>query len=423
MNTLLLIALVVVLLALRQNIVLLLAVVAAVVHTFFVSRSAAEFLIQDFWFAVDRETLLAIPMFILAGAVMTRGTIARRIIDLVIALTRPVRGGLGLAGILSCGAFAAISGSSVVTMLAVGAIMYPALLREGYDKKIALGSMAAGGTLGIIIPPSIPLLLYGMSTDTSVVDLFIAGVGPGLLLMVAMAAYVLWKSRHLAPSQLDFSEITVALKRGGWAIMMPVILLGGIYSGKFTPTEAAAVSLLYALIVELFIHREMNLRDYGTVALSTVVMSGIITPIFAIASSLNNVIAIEGYPQALTAFIKQYIHSGWGMMLAINIILLMVGTVMESFSAIVIFAPLFLPLVTGYGFDPVHFGIVMIVNLEIGYLTPPVGLNIIVGSLAFKEPFAFMVRAVLPFIVLMIVSLAIITAVPSISLWLVGALH
>ncbi|RDV04709.1 TRAP transporter large permease [Undibacter mobilis] len=423
MTVFLLIVLVVVLLALRQNVVLILAVVAAAVHTFFVSRSAIEFLIQDIWFSVDRETLLAIPMFILAGAVMTRGSIARRIIDLVIALTRPVRGGLGLAGILSCGAFAAISGSSVVTMLAVGAIMYPALLSEGYDKKVALGSMTAGGTLGIIIPPSIPLLLYGMSTDTSVVDLFVAGVGPGLLLIVVMAAYVLWKSRHLSPRQLDLAEVRGALRRGGWAIMMPVILLGGIYSGRFTPTEAAAVSLLYALIVELFIHREMNVRDYGTVALATVIMSGIITPIFAFASSLNNVIAIEGYPQALTAFVKQYIHSGWGMMLTINIILLFVGCIMESFSAIVIFAPLFLPLVTGYGFDPVHFGIVMIVNLEIGYLTPPVGLNIIVGSVAFKEPFRLMVSAVIPYIALMMGALAVISAVPQISLWLVRVLH
>ncbi len=416
-------ALVLLLLALRQNIIVLLAVVATIIHVFLVSRSSTEFLIQDFWFAIDRETLLAIPMFILAGAVMTRGTIAQRIINLVIALTRPVRGGLALACVLSCGTFAAISGSSVVTMLAVGAIMYPALLKEGYDEKLALGSIAAGGTLGIIIPPSIPLLLYGMSTETSVVDLFTAGVGPGLLLVFVMAAYVLWMNRHRAASSFDFSELTKAVRLGGWALMMPVILLGGIYSGKFSPTEAAAVSLFYALVVELFIHREMKLRDYGNVCLATVEMVGIILPIFAIASSLNNVVAIEGVPQQLVAFMKQYVHSGWGMMLVINLVLLVIGCIMEAFSAIIIFAPLFLPLVKEYGFDPIHFGIIMVINLEIGYLTPPVGLNIIVGSVAFKVPFTFMIRAVLPFIILMTAALAVIVMLAPISLWLVGALR
>jgi C4-dicarboxylate transporter DctM subunit len=423
MSGLLLFALVLLLMALRQNVIVLLAVVATVVHVFLVSRSSTEFLIQDFWFAIDRETLLAIPMFILAGAVMTRGTIAQRIINVVIAFTRPLRGGLALACVVSCGAFAAISGSSVVTMLAVGAILYPALLKEGYDKKLALGSIASAGTLGILIPPSIPLLLYGMSTETSVVDLFTAGVGPGVLLLLVMGAYVTWMNRHRPASSFDFWDLMRALRSGGWALMMPVILLGGIYSGKFSPTEAAAVSLFYALIVELFVHREMKLRDYGTVTLATVQMTGIILPIFAIASSLNNVVAIEGVPQQLVAFMKQYIHSGWAMMLVINLVLLVIGCIMEAFSAIIIFAPLFLPLIKDYGFNPVHFGIIMVVNLEIGYLTPPVGLNIIVGSVAFKESFTFMIRAVLPFIILMTAALVVIVMVEPLSMWLVGAMR
>lgn len=423
MNGLLFFILVMVLLALRQNVIMVLAVLAAAVHTFVVSRSGMEFLIQDIWFAIDSETLLAIPMFILAGAVMTRGTIAQRIIDLVISLTRPFRGGLGVACVLSCAAFAAISGSSVVTMLAVGAIMYPALIREGYDKTLSLGAIAAGGTLGIIIPPSIPLLLYGMITETSVVDLFAGGFGPGALLTVLIAGYVLWMNRHRVSSPLNFNEVMTALRRGGWSLLMPVILLGGIYSGWFTPTEAAAVSLLYALIVELFIHREMKPRDYVTVALNTVRMLGVILPIFAIASSLNNVLTLEGLPQQLVAWVQQYIHGAWAMMLVINILLLIVGCLMESISALVIFAPLLLPIAKGYGFDPVHFGIIMIVNLEIGYLTPPMGLNIIIGSVAFKEPFALMIRAVIPFIAIMLLGLAIITMFPSLSLWLVQMLR
>jgi len=404
------------LLVLRQNVILTVAVATAFVHVAMARKSAVEFLIQDMWFAIDREVLLSIPMFLLSGAVMTRGAIASRLIDIMTVLTRPVPGGLGLSCILSCAAFAAISGSSVVTMLAVGTLMYPALIKAGYDRRLSLGAIASAGTLGIIIPPSIPLLLYGITTETSVAKLFLAGFGPGFLLAAFMGAWMLAKNRHFKTQPWDRAAIAAAFRRGIWAALMPVILLGGIYTGLFTPTESAVVALVYALVVESFIHREMKARDYADVTLDTVKMLGAILPLLAIASSLNNILDLEGIPKAMVAYLTGTWGSGWTMMLAINVLLLIVGCLMDTFSAILLFAPLLLPLASAAGWDPIHFGIIMIVNLEIGYLTPPVGLNIIIASIAFRAGFGEMVKAVTPFIVLMLAALVIITAWPALSL-------
>lgn len=404
------------LLVLRQNVILTVAVATAFVHVAMAKKSAVEFLIQDMWFAIDREVLLSIPMFLLSGAVMTRGAIASRLIDIMTVLTRPIPGGLGLSCILSCAAFAAISGSSVVTMLAVGTLMYPALVKAGYDKRLSLGAIASAGTLGIIIPPSIPLLLYGITTETSVAKLFLAGFGPGFLLAGFMGAWMLARNRHFKSEPWDVAAIAAAFKRGIWAALMPVILLGGIYTGLFTPTESAVVALVYALVVESFIHREMKANDYAEVTLDTVKMLGAILPLLAIASSLNNILDLEGIPKAMVAYLTGTWGSGWGMMLAINVLLLIVGCLMDTFSAILLFAPLLLPLASAAGWDPIHFGIIMIVNLEIGYLTPPVGLNIIIASIAFRVGFGEMVKAVAPFIVLMLAALVVITAWPALSL-------
>mgnify|MGYP001344376286 CR=1 FL=1 len=407
------------LLALRQNVILTVAMATAFVHVAIAEKSAVEFLIQDMWFAIDREVLLSVPMFLLAGAVMTRGAIAARLIDVMTVLTRPVPGGLGLSCVLSCATFAAISGSSVVTMLAVGTIMYPALVKAGYAKSLALGAIASAGTLGIIIPPSIPLLLYGITTETSIGALFLAGFGPGALLAGLIAGWVLLHQRGAGVGRWDAREIARALRRGVWAMMMPIILLGGIYSGFFTPTESAVVALVYALIVESFIHREMKPRDYAEVSLATVKMLGAILPLLAIASSLNTILDFEGVPKVMVAMLTETFGTGWTLMLGINVLLLVVGCLMDTFSAVLLFSPLLLPLAQAAGYDPVHFGIIMIVNLEIGYLTPPVGLNIIIATIAFKVSFGDMVKAVLPFIGLMVLGLAIIVAVPQLSMWLV----
>lgn len=415
MSVFIFIALIILLLILRQNLILVLAVAAVYVHTVFVD-SKIEFLIQDIWLSIDKEVLLAIPMFLLAGAVMSRGTIAERLIAIMIAFTRPLPGGLGVAAVLSCGVFAAISGSSVVTMLAVGGIMYPALVKEGYSKQFSLGALCAGGTLGIIIPPSIALIVYGIITEVSVIDLFIAGFLPGMLLTSMLAGYSLYTNRQMPSQGFSLDEIVTSLRRGGLAMLLPVILLGGIYSGYFTATESAVIALTYALVVEFFLYRELKLIDLYDISLDTAKLLGKLLPLLAIAGSLNTILEFEGIPEDLANWINTSIENRWLLIFAVNLLLLAVGCFMEVFSAILILAGILLPIVEAKGFDPVHFGIIMIVNLEIGFLTPPIGLNLIVAMVAFKEPFGLIVKGVIPFLIIMLIGLAIITVFPQIAL-------
>lgn len=421
MTAIIFVALVLGLLVLRVNVVLTLAVATAYIHLYFASGSELEFLAQDIWFAIDREVLLSIPMFMIAGAVMTRGTIAVRLIRVMSALTAPVPGGLAIAAVLSCAVFAAISGSSIVTMLAVGSIMYPALIKEGYDRNFSLGLMCSAGTLGIIIPPSIPMILYGIMTETSITDLFVAGILPGALLTFLFCGYGVLVNRRRPIRGWDLCEIAQSIRHGVWALLMPVILLGGIYSGYYTPTEAAAVSLVYALVIELFVHREMNPRDYVHVVYDTTKLLGTLLPLLAIAGSLNTVLDYEGVPRAWAQLVSSTLQEPWMQMVGVNLLLLAVGCLMDIGSAILILAPLLLPMVQQMGIDPVHFGIIMIVNLEIGYLTPPVGINLFIAMVAFKESFGRIVVSVLPFIAIMLVALVLVIQFQDLSLYLVHA--
>lgn len=415
MAGLILVALVLAALALRQNVIVILLGSAAYVHLVW-GDGHLEYLAEDIWISLDNSLLLAIPMFLLAGSVMTRGSIAQRLIDLAVAVTRPLPGGLAVATILSCAVFAAISGSSPVTLLAVGTIMYPALLNEGYDKRFVLGALTSGGTLGIIIPPSIPLILYGIVTETSIADLFLAGVVPGIMIATVLAIYSLWVNRHMPAQSFDFPEFRRALLRGGWSALLPVILLGGIYSGYFSATEAAAVALVYALFVEVFVHREMKLLDFYGTAVETAKLLGMLFPIVAVALSIKTILTIEEIPDALALFITEATSNPIMFLLAVNILLLIVGCLFDIISAILILAPLLLAPALAYGIDPVHFGVIMVINLEIGFLTPPLGLNIIVAMTAFKENFLTICRAVLPFIALILAVLMIVTYVPETAL-------
>jgi C4-dicarboxylate transporter DctM subunit len=405
---------------LRQPLLLILAVGTAYVHVG-LADSKLAFMMQDVWSALDKEVLLAIPMFLLAGAVMTRGSIARRLIRVMTALTAPVPGGMGLATVLSCAVFAAISGSSIVTMLAVGSVMFPALTANGYSRPFAIGLICASGTLGIIIPPSIPMILFGIMTETSITRLFIAGVLPGLLLTGLLAAYAIAVNRRQVRARWDLAEILAALRAGVFALALPVLLLGGIYSGHFTPTEAAAAALVYALVIEGLVHREIGWRDFYEIVGGTASLLGMLLPLVAFATSLSVILDYERVPQAILGWVQGHIDSRASFLLAANALLLLAGSVMEVGSAIVVLAPLLMPLARAYAVDPVHFGIVMTVNLEIGYITPPVGLNIFVAIAAFRATFAEVCKAVLPFVAIMLLGLVIITAVPGLSLWLSSA--
>lgn len=418
MSALLLFLLVFALLVLRQP--LLVILLAAIAYAQLVWGSGhLTWIIEDMFVSLDKELILAIPMFMLCGGVMTKGSTARRLTDVARALTGHLPGGLGVAAIMSSAVFAAISGSSIVTMLAIGSVVYPAMREAGYDKRFALGAVMSGGTLGIIIPPSIPLILYGLVTESSIVDLFRAGVGPGLLLVLLMVIYSVAANRHMPTVPFSWKALEEAMRRGIWALLMPIILLGGIYSGLFSPTEAAAVALMYSVVIELAVHREIRFADLKAVVLDAAKLGGALFPLIAVALSLNLILIENRVPDLMLGFVDGWITSPVTFIITVNVLLLAVGAMMTTAEAILILAPILAPIAAVYGFDKIVFGIIMIVNLEIGLLTPPVGLNLIVAMSAFKEKFGLLVRSALPFIALMVLALGLISWLPNISLYFV----
>lgn len=417
MMSLLLFGLIVLLLALRQNLIAILFFSAAYIHMVY-GDGQIQYLLEDMWNAVNKEVFLSIPLFMLVGSVMTKGSIAIRLVDVMRRATCALPGGLGAASILSCAFFAAISGSSMVTLLAVGSILYPALLNEGYDKKYALGAITSAGTLGVIIPPSIPLIVYGIITETSITDLFLAGLIPGLLLTAVLLTYSLIRNRHLPKTKFDARAFFSAIRDGIWSLLMPVILLGGIYSGYFTATESAAVALAYAMFVEFVIYREMTLHKLAATVVETSQLLGTLVPIIAIAMSLNILLTTELVPQSLAQWLTTNIESKILFILGVNLLLLAVGCLMDINAAILIMAPILMPIARSYGIDPVHFGIIMVINLEIGLLTPPVGFNLVVAMTAFKEKFSDVTSAAVPFVGIMLLVLIAVSFFPWLSLTL-----
>ncbi len=414
----LLILAVVLALMLRQRIVAILGFVAGFSYLVW-GDGNLTYVVLDIWAAADQEILLSIPLFILAGNIMSRGTIAERLIAVMRVATAPVPGGLAIATILSCAVFAAISGSSTVTLIAVGSIMYPALIKAGYSRKFAMGSLCAAGTLGIIVPPSIPLILYGVMTETSIADLFKAGIGPAIMLTLIISLYALYINRSILRQRFDLTALRTALKRGIFSLFMPVLILGGIYGGLFTVTESAAVAVFYATLVELFIHRELNFAKLEDVVIETATMIGSLMPLLMMAMSINIFMTYEQIPHALVDIISAMITDQTSFLLLSMIGLLIVGCFVDIGSAILILAPLLAPLAIAQGVDLIHFGIVMIVNLELGYLTPPFGLNLIVAMGVFGEDFWIIAKSVLPFLALMFVVLLIVTFWPALSLYFV----
>ena len=417
MMSLLLFGLIVLLLALRQNLIAILFFSAAYIHMVY-GDGQIQYLLEDMWNAVNKEVFLSIPLFMLVGSVMTKGSIAIRLVDVMRRATCALPGGLGAASILSCAFFAAISGSSMVTLLAVGSILYPALLNEGYDKKYALGAITSAGTLGVIIPPSIPLIVYGIITETSITDLFLAGLIPGLLLTAVLLTYSLIRNRHLPKTKFDARAFFSAIRDGIWSLLMPVIVLGGIYSGYFTATESAAVALAYAMFVEFVIYREMTLHKLAATVVETSQLLGTLVPIIAIAMSLNILLTTELVPQSLAQWLTTNIESKILFILGVNLLLLAVGCLMDINAAILIMAPILMPIASSYGIDPVHFGIIMVINLEIGLLTPPVGFNLVVAMTAFKEKFSDVTSAAVPFVGIMLLVLIAVSFFPWLSLTL-----
>lgn len=412
-----LIVLVLLLLLLRQNLLVILALATA--YSYWVwGDGMIEYIVLDGWYAVNKEILLSIPLYLFAGTLMSQGSMADRIIELLKTSTIAIPGGLALAAVLSCAMFAAISGSSTVTLLAIGTVLYPALLKAGYSKYLAMGVLCAAGTLGIIVPPSIPLILYGVMTNTSITDLFKAGIGPAIVIACILSVYVVLMGRQSTRGKFSWSAVLSAGKNSLLAMLMPLIVLGGIYSGFFTATEAAAVAVVYTLLVQVGIYREMDLDGVLQSVERTAALIGSLFPVLMIAISLNQLLNLNHVPPMLVEWMTDSFETKAGFLVAVNIALLAVGSIMDIGSAILVLAPLLKPIAAGYGIDQVHFGIMMIVNLEIGYLTPPMGLNLIVAMSVFRESFVDIVKAVIPFIGLLLIGLVIVTLIPQLSLFL-----
>lgn len=380
-------------------------------------------IIQRMFNSVDSFPLMAIPFFILAGKLMESGGISRRLIHLANVIFGRVKGGLGIVSIVACAFFAAISGSAAATTAAVGALMIPAMINKGYDKSFATAIQAAGGTIGIMIPPSVPLVLYGVAAGVSVSELFIAGIVPGLFVMVSLILLVYLislKEGYGGGEKFGFKDFIKAFFDAFLALMMPVIILGGIYGGIFTPTEAAVVAVVYGLIVGVFIYREIKLKDLSKIFSSSVVVTAVIMFIIAGASVFGYYLTRQRIPAELTELMLSVTDNWIIALLIINLLLLICGVFLETSAAVIILTPILVPIASALGIDLVHFGIIMIVNLGIGFITPPVGVNLFVAANIAGTKFESLVKAIVPFVLIMIVDVLIISFIPGISLFFLG---
>jgi C4-dicarboxylate transporter, DctM subunit len=424
MTTLFLFVILFVLLFMGMPIAISLGFASVLTILLFAQDSLASMSLK-FFQTSENFTLLAIPFFILSGAFLTTGGVARRLIHFAVSCVGHVPGGLAIGGVFSCMMFAAISGSSPATVVAVGTIVIAGMVKTGYTKEFAAGVICNAGTLGILIPPSIPMVVYAAATETSVGRLFMAGFLPGLVLglMLMVAIYV--AARILGLPRLPratFGEILGAGREALWGLLLIVIILGGIYGGIFTPTEAAAVAAVYAFVVAVWIYRDIGLADVPRVLLESGKTSMMLMFIIANAMLFAHVLTTERIPQMIAEAIIAAEMSPWVFLLVVNLILLVAGDFMEPSAIILVLGPIFFPIATRLGIDPIHFGVMMVVNMEIGMVTPPVGLNLFVTSAITDMPFWDVFKAALPWMGLLLLFLAVITYVPWISLVLPNAL-
>ena len=370
---------------------------------------------------IEKFEIMAIPFFILAGNFLTHGGVARRMINFATAMVGHWHGGLGLGGVVACALFAAVSGSSPATVVAIGSILLPAMAKAGFPKRFGAGVIATSGALGILIPPSIVMVMYAVATTTSVGALFMAGVVPGLLLAMVLGGVTWWRARKNNYPRLPkatWGERWVAFRKSFWGLFLIVVVMGGIYSGIFTPTEAAAMSAVYAFIVAVFVYKDMGLKDVSRVLLSSANMSAMLLYIITNAALFSFIMTNENIPQAMADWM---LGNGLGVisfLLAVNVILLLAGNFMEPSSIMLIFAPILFPIAMQLGIDPIHLGILMVVNMEVGMCHPPVGLNLYVASGITKMGITELTVAVWPWLLSMLGFLVLVTYWPNLSLWL-----
>ena len=376
---------------------------------------------KEMFSAIDKFALGAIPFFILAGNLMEVGGISNRLVNFAKSIVGGLQGGLGMTCVMTCMIFAAVSGSSVATTFAIGAILIPALIRHGYPTNFAAALQATSAELGVIIPPSIPMILYGVSAEVSIGELFIAGFGPGILIGGGLMLFVWCWSKYRGYGKLDHvgrMTFTHATKEAALALMMPVIILGGIYGGVFTPTEAAVVAVFYALIVGLWIYKEIKLSDLLPIFRKSVISSAVIMFIIANAGLFSFLITRAGVPEAIGDFLKANLTSPAMFLLGVNCALFVIGMFIETSASIIVLAPILVPVAIKFGVDPVHFGTIMVVNLALGMITPPFGVNLFAACTVAKISLDQIIRELIPFVLVILSCLLIITYVPQVSLFL-----
>lgn len=379
-----------------------------------------EFLAKELITSVDSFPLMAVPFFILAGEIMGKGGISERLFGVANSLVGNKTGGFAIATIITCMFFAAISGSGPATVAAIGGIMIPAMVRQGYDKRFATAIVCAAGSLGVIIPPSIPMVIYGVVGSVSIANLFIAGILPGLLVGFALIIYAYYHSKKMGYTGLDektsLSNIAKSVWEAKWALLIPVIILGGIYGGIFTPTEAAVIAVVYGLVAGLLLYRELKIKDLPAVFANSALTTATILIIVGTATAFGRLLTIEQIPNQVAQAMLSISENPIVIILLITVLLLIVGCFMDTLAAIIILTPILLPIAIDIGYDPIHFGIIMVLNLAIGFITPPLGVNLFVGSGISGLSIEALSKAIIPFFFVMLFTLFIVIFLPQISL-------
>lgn len=370
--------------------------------------------------SLDDFVLTAVPMYILMSQILLTGKVGNNLFELANKWLRHLPGGLGIATVMACAIFAAITGSSVACAVTIGAIAIPEMLSRGYERSVVLGAVAAGGTLGILIPPSIPMILYGAITDESIGKLFMSGVVPGVLLTLMFTAIVVYRSRNLErEAAASWEERIDALKKTFWGLLLPIIVVGGIYTGIFTPTEAAGIGTVYSLIITFVVYKTLNFKDLSGILMDTIKTTCMIFAIMIGASLFGFVLTILDAPQALTNFVVDMDTSRWVIFVAINILLLFLGCILESISIIFITLPILFPLIVRLGFDPIWFNVVMLLNLELALITPPVGMNLFVlQGISPDSKMTQIIKGVVPFGAAMALEILLLCFFPELATWL-----
>lgn len=393
---------------------------AALVGFIYISELDPSVIIVEMYRLASAPGLLALPLFIFAGYILAESKAPGRLVNITRAFFGWMPGGVAIVALVSCAIFTALTGASGITIIALGGFLFPALMEEGYGEKFSLGLLTCGGSLGFLFPPSLSIIIYGIVSQVKVDDLFIAGLLPGILLIIVLSIYgILTGAKlHRPKTRPTVARALKAMREIAWEAPIPFIILGGIYTGFFTASESAAVTAFYVFIVEVFINRDIKLGSLPKIMLESMLLVGGILLLLGSALGLTNFLVDKQVPMKALAYIQLYIHSKLTFLLLLNGFLLLVGGLMEIFSAIIVIVPLVVPIAKGFGVDPVHLGIVFLANLEIGYLTPPFGINIFISSFRFRQPLTKLFGAVIPFIGILLVGLMIITYVPELSLFL-----